>query len=146
VPRIQRSAIVARSARLLYELVADVERYPLRFGWCEAASIERLGENEVMATLSVGFAGMSAEFTTRNRLTPGERIDLAFADGPFRSLSGGWTFRALGDSGCRIGLELEFEVSSRYLGTALASGFQGLADRMVEDFVRAAMAEAALPS
>ncbi len=146
MPQIQRSAIVARSARVLYELVADVERYPQRFGWCKSALVKPIDVLAVEATLNVGFAGMSAAFTTRNRMTPHERIDLAFAAGPFRSLSGAWTFRALGDDGCRIGLQLDFEVSSRYLGTALATGFQGLADRMVDDFVRVALAEATIPS
>ena len=146
MPQIQRSAIVARSARVLYELVADVERYPQRFGWCKSATVEPVDALQVEATLSVGFAGMNAAFTTRNRMTPHERIDLAFAAGPFRSLSGAWTFRALGEHGCRIGLQLDFEVSSRYLGTALATGVQGLADRMVDDFVRAALAAAPIPS
>ena len=137
---IHRSAIVPQSAQRLYALVADVERYPRLFSWCSDASVVPVDASTVVARVGVRLAGLSTAFATRNRHVPGERIDMQFEEGPFRSLSGAWTFRALGDSGCRIGLDLEFEVAGRYLDGAFASGFQILADRMVDDFVRAAQA------
>ena len=59
-------------------------------------------------------------------------------DGPFKRLEGLWEFQSLGDNACKVSLTLEVETSSRLLGPALALGFQGLADRMVNDFVRVA--------
>ena len=41
-------------------------------------------------------------------------------------------------AGCKVTLKLDFEPLSRLLGPALALGMQGLADRMVDDFVREA--------
>ena len=52
-----------------------------------------------------------------------------------------WTFTPLGDHGCKVALDLDFEVSNPVTGFALRVGFQKLADRMVDDFVRAALAE-----
>ena len=66
------------------------------------------------------------------------RIDMDLVDGPFRKLHGRWDFHALDESACKVTLTLEFEPSSRLLAPAMALGFQGLADRMVDDFVRAA--------
>jgi ribosome-associated toxin RatA of RatAB toxin-antitoxin module len=63
-------------------------------------------------------------------------------DGPFRKLSGRWQFHALDESACKVTLTLDFEPQSRLLGPALTLGFQGLADRMVDDFVRIADAGA----
>ena len=143
VTQIRRSALVAQPASRLYELVADVERYPRRFRWCTAAAAQVVDEATVVARLDLRFAGVSASFATRNVHQPGVRIDLTLVEGPFRSLQGAWTFDALGDAGCRIGLFLDFEFAGRLVGGALASGFQGLADRMVDEFVRVARAEAA---
>ena len=141
--QIRRSALVAQPAARLYDLVADVERYPQRFKWCTGAAVQPLDDATVVARLDLRFAGVSASFATRNVHQPGARIDLTLVEGPFRSLQGAWTFDALGEAGCRIGLVLDFEFAGRYVGGALASGFQGLADRMVDEFVRVARAEAA---
>jgi ribosome-associated toxin RatA of RatAB toxin-antitoxin module len=143
VTRIQRSALVARPAARMFALVADVERYPQRFRWCTGARVEPQADATVIARLDLRFAGVAASFATRNRNQPDSRIDLALVEGPFRSLGGAWTFAALGDAGCRIALQLDFEFAGRFVGSALASGFQGLADRMVDEFVRVAQAEPA---
>ena len=135
---IQRSALVPFTALQMYELVNDVESYPRRFEWCERAQVRDRAQDSLVAALDVRLGALRASFTTRNLLVPGERIDMTLVDGPFRALSGGWTFRALGDAGSRVGLVLDFEVAGRLVGGALALGFQGLADRMVDDFVREA--------
>lgn len=143
VTQIRRSALVAQPAARLYDLVADVERYPQRFRWCAGAAVQPVDEATVVARLDLRFAGVNASFATRNVHQPGARIDLTLVEGPFRSLQGAWTFDPLGEAGCRIGLFLDFEFAGRFVGGALASGFQGLADRMVDEFVRVARAEAA---
>lgn len=124
----------------MFALVADVERYPQRFDWCSAAQVVAREEDAIIARMTLKLAGMNAVFSTRNRHLADERIEMQLTEGPFRSLSGAWTFRALGDQGCKVGLELNFEIAGRYLGTALASGFRRVADRMVDDFVREALA------
>src|SRR5690606_42160359 len=57
-------------------------------------------------------------------------------DGPFKHLHGRWQFHALDESACKVTLTLDFEPTSRLLLPAMALGFQALADRMVDDFVR----------
>ena len=135
---IQRSALVPFSAQQMFDLVNDVEAYPRRFEWCEGAQVRDSGPDFVVAGMDLRLAGLRASFVTRNALTPPERIDMSLVEGPFRALSGGWSFRALGENGCKVGLLLDFEMAGRFVGSALALGFQGLADRMVDDFVREA--------
>lgn len=135
---IHRSALVPFSAQQMFELIDDVESYPRRFDWCEAASVLERSDAELVARLDVKLGALKASFTTRNTLTPFERIDMALVDGPFRALSGGWAFLALGERGCKISLTLDFEMAGRWIGSALAIGFQRLADNMVDDFVREA--------
>lgn len=136
--RIDRSSLIARPAALVFDLVNEVAAYPDAFNWCRAASVVERDEHTMLARLDVTYAGFQSAFTTRNRFLRPERIELELVEGPFSALRGAWTFTALGDSGCRVNLHLDFEMAGRLMGSALAIGFQGLADRMVDDFARVA--------
>lgn len=138
MPRIQRSALVDHSAARMFELVNDVAAYPERFDWCRGAQVLESGPERMVARLDLGLGALSTWFTTENTLAPPHRIDMALRDGPFRSLSGQWEFRALDECACRVTLTLEFEPRSRLLSGAMTVGFQALADRMVNDFIRVA--------
>ena len=138
MPTIRRSALVEHSAARMYALVNDVAAYPERFDWCEAAQVLEAGAERLVARLDLGFGKLRTWFTTENALSPPHHIDMQLRDGPFRSLSGRWQFHALDESACKVTLTLDFEPENRLLGPAMALGFQGLADRMVDDFVRAA--------
>lgn len=125
----------------MFALVNDVAAYPRRFAWCSAAQVLEQDEDRLVARLDLGLGALSTWFTTENTLSPPHRIDMALRDGPFRKLDGRWQFHALDESACKVTLTLEFEPLSRLLGPAMALGFQGLADRMVNDFVRVADGE-----
>ncbi|HET6604783.1 MAG TPA: type II toxin-antitoxin system RatA family toxin [Xanthomonadaceae bacterium] len=134
---IHRSALVARPAGRLYALVNDVESYPRRFAWCDAARVLEQAPDLQVARLTVRAGAVTTTFTTRNRLEPGRRIGLELVDGPFKRLQGQWSFIALSAGACKVTLDLEFEMAGM-LDPVLAVGFRGLADRMVDDFCRAA--------
>jgi len=138
MPVIQRSALVEHSAFKMFTLVNDVAAYPRRFDWCVAAEVLEEGEDRVVARLDLRLAGFGTWFTTENALSPPHHIDMTLRDGPFKRLGGRWQFHALDETACKVSLTLDFEPQSRLLTPAFALGFQGLADRMVDDFVRVA--------
>jgi len=143
MPKIERSALVGQPAERMYALVNDVAAYPRRFAWCDAADIQEATETRMVARLDLGLGALRTWFTTENTLTPHETIDMQLRDGPFKSLHGRWTFRTLDAGACKVTLLLEFEPKSRLMLPALTLGFKGLADRMVDDFVRVAASESA---
>ena len=138
MPEIRRSALVGHSAAHMYALVNDVRAYPRRFAWCEAARVLEEEPDRLVARLDLRLGGFRTWFTTENALSAPHHIDLRLVDGPFRSLSGRWAFHSLDESACRVSLTLAFEPASRLVAPAMAFGFQALADRMVDDFVRIA--------
>ncbi len=138
MPIIRRSALVEQPAERMFDLVNDVAAYPRRFRWCEAAQILEAGQERLVARLDLGLGSFRTWFMTENTLQRPGSIDMQLKDGPFKRLHGRWQFQPLSDAACKVSLELEFEPTSRLLGPALALGFQGLADRMVNDFVRVA--------
>ena len=138
MPTIQRSALVEHSAARMFGLVNDIAAYPRRFDWCEAAEVIEQDDARVVARLDLGLGSLRTWFTTENTLSPPHHIDMQLKDGPFRKLHGRWQFHALDESACKVTLTLDFEPKNKLLGPAFSLGFQGLADRMVDDFVRAA--------
>ena len=138
MPTIQRSALVEHSAARMFGLVNDVAAYPRRFEWCESAEILEHDAQRLVARLDLGLGSLRTWFTTENTLSPPHHIDMHLRDGPFKKLNGRWQFHALDECACKVTLTLDFEPKNRLLAPALAIGFQGLADRMVDDFVRAA--------
>lgn len=135
---VRRSAIVRQPPQRMFDLVNDIEAYPRRFDWCQQAEVLERGEDFVVARLGLSLGTLRTGFTTRNTLAPPGSIDMALVDGPFNRLGGRWQFLPLGSDACKVSLELDFEVAGRLLGSAMAFGFQGLADRMVSDFCREA--------
>lgn len=135
---IERSALVGHSAARMFALVNDIAAYPRRFDWCRAAEVSEADDTRVVARLELGLGALQTWFTTENTLSPPHRIDMALRDGPFKRLEGHWEFQVLDDAACKVTLTLDFESRNPLLAPALALGFQGLADRMVDDFVRVA--------
>ena len=122
----------------MYGLVNDVAAYPRRFKWCESSEVLEQSEVHMLARIDLRIAGLRTSFTTRNTLSAPTRIELKLVEGPFRELNGLWVFHSLAEDACKVSLSLDFDVTSKLVGSALAIGFQGLADRLVDDFCREA--------
>lgn len=131
---IHREALVHHTPEQMFDLVSDVEAYPERFSWCSGARVHERDGNHLVARLELRFAGLTQHFVTRNTIDRPRCIAMRFVEGPFRRLSGEWRFSPLGKDGCKVSLDLDFEISNPLTGLALSFGFQKLADRMVDDF------------
>jgi ribosome-associated toxin RatA of RatAB toxin-antitoxin module len=132
VARVNRSALLPYPAADVFEIVNDVKRYPEFLPWCSDVEIIEQSSDEVVAALSLSASGLTETFTTRNLLTRFEKIEMVLVSGPFRSLSGGWTFTRLGDEGCRVELSLDYQFSG--VKSLLNSVFSKAADQMVDAF------------
>ena len=136
--KVDRSAIVPYSAREMFVLVDDVESYPEFLPWCNQAEVHNRTADSVDATLELHKGGVSNKFTTRNSRKEFEAIGLALIGGPFRHLAGGWKFKELGDDGCKVMLELEFEFESRLVDMMFGSFFEEICNSLVDAFTRRA--------
>ena len=115
MPSIQRSALVAYSAGAMFDLVNDVAAYPQFLPGCADSQVLDHSESHMKASLLVSKAGIKQWFTTLNTLEPARRIDMRLVDGPFKQLSGGWTFSPLSDDACKIAMRLHVAYSSKML-------------------------------
>jgi len=134
MPKITRSALVSHTPEQMFELVNDFARYPEFLPWCGAARVLETTETTIVGELSIQKGSIRQSFATKNTLTPPERIDLSLVDGPFKSLSGHWRFEAVGDSACRVSLDLEFEFAGRLIAMAIGAIFSQIAGSLVDAF------------
>ena len=135
---IERSALVAHSAMDMYQLVADVPAYPQFLSWCAATVVHEQDSEIQKASLTVLVAGIRQQFTTINSLYDGERVEMKLLEGPFKNLQGEWCFLQLGEDGCKISLELDFEMKAGPMASIFGKGFGKIANRLVEDFCKRA--------
>ena len=93
---IERFALLPYSAEKMYRLVHDVAAYPNFLSWCSDATIHEQDEGSQLASLWVRVGGLTQQFTTRNRLVPGELLTMSLVEGPFQRLKGGMGIRITG--------------------------------------------------
>lgn len=136
--RVSRSALVPYSAAQMYELVKDVQKYPSFLPWCSHAEVHIDDDEFIEASLELRRGGISKRFRTRNVLQPNESLGIELVGGPFRRMSGGWTFRQLGDAGCKVALNLEFEFESKATDVIFGRFFENTCNSLVDSFTRRA--------
>jgi len=134
VPTHAEQRVVPYSPDQIYGLVADVERYPEFLPWCLAARIRRRAEAGFVADLVIGFKMVRERFTSHVSLDEaGRRIDVVYAEGPFKHLENHWRFEDH-EEGCLIDFYVDFAFRSRLLQTLIEGLFHEAVRRMVGAF------------
>lgn len=135
---IKRNALVPYTCQQMFELVNDIEDYPRFLPWCSKSHIISQNEVWIDATLDITWSGIHKSFTTRNHLFPSEKIEITLLKGPFRHLKGQWTFHRLGDEGCKVNLELDFEFAGGIFDRLFQPIFNKIANSLVDAFCKRA--------
>jgi len=128
----------------MFDLVADVGRYPEFLPWCLAARVTAREHGMLRADLVVGKGPFRETFTSKVTLDAGDagegagppRIDVEYVNGPMREMANHWVFRcAPGDGGgTEIDFLVEFEFKSRLIDAVMAAFFEDAVMRMVDAF------------
>lgn len=132
------------TAQQMYDLVADVERYPEFLPWTAGARVrsveERGAYREMLADLVVSFKLFRETFGSRVRLFDGEkRIETAYIEGPFKRMNSEWRFRDV-PGGVEVGFSTDFEFRNRLLQGAAGMFFHQAMQQVVRAFERRAQA------
>ncbi len=137
---VKKSALVTYTPAQMFALVDDIESYPGFLPWCKNTRLISRSRDEVTASIEISKSGVEKSFTTNNRNQPDKMIEMRLVDGPFKRLQGFWRFDALGEDGCKISLDLEFEFSNRILELVIGPVFSQIANSLVDSFHKRAMA------
>src|SRR4051794_17601517 len=128
MPQFSKIHPVSFSAVQMFDLVADVEKYPQFLPLCESLNVrsrrEREGREILVAEMGVGYKAIRQRFTTQVVLDqPQLIIDVKYMDGPFRRLDNRWRFEPTGEHSCNVHFDIDYEFASRSLGLLMGSMF-----------------------
>ncbi len=121
----------------LFDLVADVGKYPQFLPWCVGARVRTSSETEQVADLTIGFGPFRESFTSRVAMERPHLVRVRYENGPFRYLNNQWKFHP-DPGGCRVDFFVDFEFRSRLLQAAIGAVFNEAVKRMINAFLRRA--------
>lgn len=136
--KVSRSALVTYSAEQMIALVGDILAYPTFLPWCSGATVHSHEGSCVEASLELSRGGISKRFRTRNDIRGNEAMDISLVGGPFSHLSGGWRFKALGEEGSKVSLELQFQFENKVTDALFGHYFEETCNSLIESFVNRA--------
>ncbi len=131
---------VRHPAAQMFDLVADVERYPEFVPLCQALRIKRRtnsdeGPQVLVADMTVAYKVIRETFTSRVTLDrPRLAIHVEYLDGPFSRLDNRWAFKALGETQSEVSFNISYEFRSRALGMLMGAMFDAAFHRFADAF------------
>ena len=143
MPKFDTTRRVSHTPEQMFDLVADVEKYPEFLPMCEALTVrskkQENGRTLLMADMTVGYKAIRETFTSQVHLRPDEkRIDVKYVDGPFRRMHNEWAFERVGEQACLIRFRIDYEFKSRVLGMLMGAMFDRAFRMFAEAFEKRA--------
>ncbi len=144
MPSFSNKRRVQHKASEMFDLVADVERYPEFVPLCHQLKVRQRtpkpdGTEVVIADMTVSFKLVKETFTSEVTLDrPSLKIIVRYLRGPFSNLENRWTFEPKGDNACDVGFFIAYEFRSRMLALLMGSMFDAAFGRFSAAFEKRA--------
>jgi coenzyme Q-binding protein COQ10 len=144
MPSFSNKRRVLHSAPEMFDLVADVERYPEFVPLCQSLKVRQRtpkpdGTEIVVADMTVSFNLVREGFTSEVTLDrPNLKITVRYLRGPFSNLENRWTFEPNGEGASDVGFFIAYEFKSRMLAILMGSMFDAAFARFSAAFEKRA--------
>ncbi len=138
MPSHTETRVMPHSAEQMFDLIADVAKYPEFLPWTTGARIHKTTKTTegsiIEADLIISFKVFRERFTSRVTLQPKARsIDVEYLDGPFSVLENNWNFKPHPD-GCEVAFHVDFEFKSKVLQALIGVVFDQAMKQIVGAF------------
>jgi coenzyme Q-binding protein COQ10 len=143
MPQFSTKRRVKHSAAEMFDLVADVERYPEFVPLCRAMRVMRRTRNDdrevVVAQMTVAYKLIRETFTSRVTLDRARlQILVEYLDGPFSRMENQWHFHpapeTTSEATCDVEFFISYEFKSRTLGLLMGAMFDAAFRRFASAF------------
>lgn len=144
MPSFSTNRRVRHAASDMFDLVADVEKYPQFVPLCSALAVRNRtekgeGVSTIAADMTVAYKLIRETFRSRVTLDkPKLQILVEYLDGPFSKMQNRWTFKPAGDNACTVEFFIDYEFRSRMLGMLMGAMFDTAFRRFAEAFEKRA--------
>ncbi len=122
------------SQQQLFDLVADVEKYPEFLPWCLASRITKREGDVFYADLIIGYKMVREKFTSKVTLHKPDRVEVEYIKGPMKHLKNDWRFTPEPDGSCEIDFFLNFEFKNKIFQNLIGIFFDRALRKMVGAF------------
>lgn len=133
MPSHSDSQILPYTPQQLFDLVADVARYPEFLPWCRAARVMEPTPRTFLGELVIHYKGFTESYTSRVLLTPHSAIEVVMVKGPFEYLTNHWRFTEVKE-GTQVDFVLDFKFRSKLLEAMMGGFFSKATEKMIEAF------------
>jgi coenzyme Q-binding protein COQ10 len=138
MPTHAEKRIMRHSPDDVFQIVADVQRYPEFLPWCVGARVITRDEDKLVADLTIGFKMFRETFRSDVTLQRPGMVQVQYLNGPFRYLNNTWNLREV-PQGTEVDFFVDFEFKSRMLQAVIGTVFNEATRLMVRAFERRAM-------
>jgi coenzyme Q-binding protein COQ10 len=123
----------------MFDLVADVEKYPQFVPLCSALTVktraEKDGRTVLVADMTVTYKVIRETFTSRVTLDRQSlTILVEYLDGPFKRMQNRWTFYSVETKVCDVEFFIDYEFRSRTLAMLMGAMFDAAFRRFAVAF------------
>lgn len=140
MPQFSTKRRVRHAASNMFDLVADIEKYPQFVPLCTGMRVKSRTEKGegvivVVAEMTVAYKLVRQTFTSRVTLNqPKLEILVEYLDGPFSRLQNRWTFTPTDDDSCEVNFFIDYEFKSRTLAMLMGAMFDTAFRRFASAF------------
>ncbi len=144
MPQFSTKRRVRHAATDMFDLVADVDKYPQFVPFCRAMRVRKRGEDArgrptIVCEMTIAYKMIHETFTTLVTLDRTELLIIVdYLNGPFRRLENRWRFRPAAERMCEVEFYLLYEFQSRTLGMLMGAMFEAVFRRFADAFERRA--------
>jgi coenzyme Q-binding protein COQ10 len=134
MPGIRETRTLPYSVEQMFDLVADVARYPEFLPWVIATRVRSDDGTEMVADMLVGFKALREKFTSRVIKDRPRRLEVIYIDGPMKDLDNVWHFRPLPGGGCELDFCVDFTFKNMMFEMLAGQYFDRAFRKMVAAF------------
>lgn len=134
MPRHSETRLLPWTPEQLFDLVADVRRYPEFLPWVAAVRLRSSEPELLVADMSVGFKALKETFTSRVQLHRPHVIRVDYISGPLKRLQNDWRFNPAQDGGTLLEFHVDFEFRSKIFERLAGAFFHEAFKHMVSSF------------
>ncbi len=123
----------------MYDLVADVAKYPDFLPWCLATRVRSVENGLMIADMVIGFKMIREKYTSEVTLDSDKEVKIVYKNGPFKYLNSHWKFDEDAEGGCTIDFFVDFEFRSALLQKVMGAVFNEAVQLMMSAFEKRAI-------
>jgi len=125
---------LSHPVKKIYNLVADVKKYPDFLPWCKNIIIKKKTKKYILTEVKVGFQNINERYVCKVLLCPQKRITLDYISGPFEYLEIDWKFKKISKNKTDVSFFCNFKFKSIFLRLCTSFFLENAVEKMVDAF------------